>query len=458
MKKSKSNVNVSADIAESLGLGSYRTASPVLEKKVIGICFRRPSELQVITSNLTAEDFSDPRYRVFFSYVAATYASGRLPDIDVCLTTALRSSDYEIETEDYQAAITSALGADLDGDTEAACHEIHDLHVQRRLLGLARRIEGNISDGRPSADLISQAEEFIRKISGEAVGADTLMDIDALIASSPRGIGEFLDPQSDGIPSPWPTINSLIYGFRPQHFYVIGARPAVGKTLALCQIAYHAAKLKHRVCFFSLEMSAWDLWVRIFCSEMGLGSTDFMHRQLTDKEKDRVRDFIRDDASRTLLISDKGGRTPLSMRSEITRNIARYGHVDMVCVDYLQLMDFPGKSKDRFQEVSAISRAIKSMAMDLNTRFIVAAQLNRMIDSRANVDNTPRLSDLKDSGSIEQDADVVIFPNRPAMYTKKKDGIPPPDDELIVSKQRRGPIGKAVVKFQGEHYRFLEQV
>lgn len=454
----KPTKNVAAEIAETVGLGTYRTASPPLEKKIIGICFRRPSELQVITSNLTADDFSDPRYRVFFGYIAATYASGRLPDIDVCVTTALRSSDYEIEAEDYQAAITAALGVDLDGDTEAACHEIHDLRVIREVLGFARRLEGNISDGRPSATLISQTEEFIRRISGDSVGANTLMDLDELIASSPRGIGEFLDPQSDGIPSPWPGINNLIYGFRPQHFYVIGARPAVGKTLALCQIAYNAAKLKHRVLFFSLEMSAWDLWVRIFCSEMGLGSTDFMHRQLSIEEKNKVRNFITNDASRTLLISDKGGRTPLAMRSEVARAVAKYGKVDMVCVDYLQLMDFPGKSRDRFQEVSAISRAIKSMAMDLNTRFIVAAQLNRMIDNRANVDNTPRLSDLKDSGSIEQDADVVIFPNRPAMYTKKKDGVLPPDDELLVAKQRRGPIGKVVVKFQGEHYRFLEQV
>jgi replicative DNA helicase len=208
------------------------------------------------------------------------------------------------------------------------------------------------------------------------------------------------------------------------------------------------------VVLFSLEMSAFDIWTRIFCDQIGIKSSDFMHRQLSQKEKDAIQDFIKNAAPRGFLISDKGGRTPLSMRSELARIQAKHGQISMVGVDYIQLMTNPGK-KNKVEEIGSISNFLKRTSVDFWTRMLVAAQLNRMMDNRPG-DDKPKLSDLKESGSIEQDSDLVLLIHRPGMTKKPKDGIVLPD-EIMIPKQRRGRLGTIPMDYQGEYYRFVER-
>lgn len=449
----RNSSHVQADIAETLGDNTYGSRNPQLEQRIIGVCFRRPSELQTISACLTPDDFSDPRYRVFFEYVDKAYKGGKYPDREVCLATAKRRQDSEIEPEDYEEALRTAIEKEVEIDVEAACHEIHDLCVVRKLMGFAKRLQANISEGRSSSELIGGAEEVLRRISTDAYTGDSLLNIDQVVASSPLGIAEFTDPPLDGIPSPIAGLNEMIQGFRPGQLVIIGARPGQGKSAALCQIGYFAAENHFDAYLFSHEMSTFDNWTRVFCQKMGLLSQDFLHRSLTQQEKDRVKEFIGKSAARNFYISDRGGKTPLALRAELARIRARRGKVDMVLVDYLQLMHVPGRGGNRYQEVSEISRSLKQIAMEFNTRMIVAAQLNRQIDTRQG-DIKPQLSDLKESGSIEQDADLVIFPHSPGQYLKKKDGVPPPDDLLIVAKQRRGPTGEVKCKFRREYFRF----
>jgi len=304
-------------------------------------------------------------------------------------------------------------------------------------------------------ELIGQAEESLRKITVDIVSENTILNLDEVIASSPIGVNEFLDPPRDGIATPWTTVNDYTGGWKPGQMVTIGARPGVGKSAFLVQALYSAAAMGHLVVLFSLEMSAFDIWTRIFCDQVGVKSSDFMHRQLSDQEKTRIQDFIKNAAPRTFLISDKGGRTPLSMRSGLARIQAKYGKIAMVGVDYIQLMTNPGK-KNRVEEIGSISTFLKRTSVDFWTRMLVAAQLNRLMDNRPG-DDKPKLSDLKDSGSIEQDSDLVFLLHRPGMNKKTKDGIVLPD-ECMIPKQRRGRVGTIPMDYQGEYYRFIERV
>lgn len=454
-RNNRNTQSVQADITESFGDGGCRSKNVAAERKIIACCFHRKPELQNICSVLTPEDFSDPRYKVFFKYIQGTYTAGKLPDVDVAMSQAQRSSDYDIEPEEYLEGLKTAFEGGTDCDVEAVCHEIHDLYVVRRILGLAGRISANVADGQSSAELVGNAEESLRKLTGEVIRENTLMNIDELIASSPLGIGELTDPPMDGIPTPWPSLNEYIYGWRPGQVAVIGARPGAGKSIFLVQAFEHAANMGKIVCLFSHEMSAFDLWTRIVCNKVGIKSSDIMHRQLTKDERGRIADYIKHAAPRNLIISDRGGKTILSMRSELARLKAKFGQVDMVGVDYLQLMESPGLDRDRVQAVGAVSRGLKRISMEMDTRMVVAAQLNRMVDNRPG-DNRPKLSDLRESGAIEQDADICILLDRPSMYKKMKEGIPPPPDEFIIAKQRRGRTGIINMKCNGEHYKFQE--
>ncbi len=452
MQKDKNNVE--AAILEALGDGSIKSKSLPCERRIIAACFQRKAELEVICSNVQPEYFSDPRHKTFFSYVAKTFFSGKIPDIDVCLSQAGRSQEFDIDPEDYASGLREALDGGSECELEAICHELRNLYTVRRLLGFAKRISSSIDDGTPSVELIGQAEESLRKITVDVITDDTLLNLDQIIASSPIGVNEFLDPPRNGIPTPWPTINDYTGGWKPGQMVTIGARPGIGKSSFLCQALYSAAAMGHFVVLFSLEMNAFDIWTRIFCDQVGVKSSDFMHRQLSSQEKDRIQDFIKNAAPRSLLISDKGGRTPLSMRSELARIQAKYGKIAMVGVDYIQLMTNPGK-KNRVEEIGSISTFLKRTSMDFDTRMLVAAQLNRLMDNRPG-DDKPKLSDLKDSGSIEQDSDIVFLLHRPGMTKKPKDGIVLPD-EVMIAKQRRGRVGMIPMDYQGEYYRFVER-
>jgi len=449
--------SIAATIAESVGDGTFRTKNVDLERKILYQCFRKAFNLQIITANLTVDDFSDVRHKIFYKYVLNSNEQGRLPDPSICLATAKRSVEFEVEPDDYESGMRDLLESEEEIDVEAACHLLHDLYIVRKILGFAKRIDSNISEGADTADLIGHAEEFIRGVATDSIKANTLKTIDDLVESSPKGIYDFIENERDTIATPFPTLNEYINGFEPGKLVIIGARPSTGKTALLCQLAFEAANKQRSVLFYSHEMWAKDMWTRIFCQQVGIMGSDFLHNCLSEDEKARVIEFVRHSAPRNLRISDSGGRTPLSLRAELARYKAKYGNPDMVVIDYLQRMKCPNKSGNRFQEVSEISRSLKDIAMEFNTRMIVAAQVSRAAENRPGGDNRPQMSDLRESGDIEADADLIVFPHRPSLYWKKA-GQPPPPDELIVVKNRQGRTGIIQVQYNGPYYKFVEKV
>ncbi len=448
--------SIAATIAESVGDGTFRTKNVDLERNILYQCFRKAFNLQIITANLTVDDFSDVRHKIFYKYILNSNEQGRLPDPSICLAIAKRSVEFEVEPDDYESGMRDLLSAEGEIDVEAACHLLHDLYIVRKILGFAKRIDSNISEGADTADLIGHAEEFIRGVATDSIKANTLKTIDDLVESSPKGIYDFIENERDTITTPFPTLNEYINGFEPGKLVIIGARPSTGKTALLCQLAFEAANKQRSVLFYSHEMWAKDMWTRIFCQQVGIMGSDFLHNCLSEDEKARVIEFVRHSAPRNLRISDSGGRTPLSLRAELARYKAKYGNPDMVVIDYLQRMKCPNKSGNRFQEVSEISRSLKDIAMEFNTRMIVAAQVSRAAENRPGGDNRPQMSDLRESGDIEADADLIVFPHRPSLYWKKA-GQPPPSDELIVVKNRQGRTGIIQVQYNGPYYKFVEK-
>ena len=447
---------IEADTIESLGDGSVRTSSKPLENKLIAACFRRPSCLQTVTSNLQAESFSDPRLSVFYGLIEKAHKEGRFPDKDVILANAKRSSNLEIEPEDYDEALHNVLREQDEGlDVEAACHTIHDLHVIRQILGFAKRIDSSISEGKSSDELIGQAEEAIKRLSGTAIKNDTLFDIDQMVSRAGT-IESILSPENSGVKSPTPELNELVASFGEGQLICIGARPGGGKTAYLIQCAFKAAETIP-VSFFSHEMEAWDIWRRILCQQGLVRSHDIQHNTVSPTEMEKIKQYIKMSAPRNLRVSDSGGKTLLQLRSELARTKAKFGQVGMVCVDYLQLMKSPNNKDNRFQEVSTIARGLKELSMEFKAIIMAAVQLSRAVEQRIGGDNRPQLSDLRESGEIEQAADLVVFTHRPSINWKKAN-IPPPGDELIIAKQRRGPQGVVKVTYQGDAFRFVSRI
>ncbi len=455
-KKQGEDKLLEAHLSETLGDGSSRTNNWDLECRYIGTAFKRPSELQSITSLVSADDFADPRNKVFFRFLRDCYKSGKYPDYDVCLATAIRDNEFEIEASDYRDALNKCLEGDASLDIESASGIIHDLYVVRKLLGLAKRIEANVAQGKSSADVVAQAETIFKSLSTDLYSEETLRDIDELIDNLAGGMEEYLQPATKSIPTPWPDLNDYIGGFKPKQLYIIGARPGVGKTAFLVQAAYHAALYDpaFKVALFSLEMDALDVWQRILCAQVGITSDDFNQGALSKEDKEHIREYYRKAARRNIYMSDRGGKTPMALRSEVARFKAKHGRIDMLLVDYLQLQKIPGsKSSERTQEVGAIAKSLKEIAMEFAIPVIVSAQTSREYLKKGGQESRPSLPDLRESGDIEACADVVIFPYRPSMGWTKT--TPPPSDEFIIAKHRRGKCGEVQVKYIGSQFKFV---
>jgi replicative DNA helicase len=253
---------------------------------------------------------------------------------------------------------------------------------------------------------------------------------------------QHLDSEPDFHASEWAHLNEFIGGFRPGALYIIGARPAVGKSVVAVNIAYQLAK-HGAVSFHSLEMSKREIVNRLFASVCNVSMDHLEKRTLTDLDWERIR-ANRDAVGRPIAIADKSGQTLAEVRA-FARQVSRKKPLAAIVVDYLQLMQDTDRGKSRYESVTAISNGLKIMARDLEVPVIALAQLNRQIEGRK--DTSPGLADLRDSGSIEQDADVVILLSREQSDTDGKEE----KSKLVlnIAKNRHGKTGHFALKFDG---------
>jgi len=335
---------------------------------------------------------------------------------------------------------------------------VRERAVVRDMIAVAHDIAdaGYDTQGRTSAELLDFAETKVFKIAEQRANANegpepinnilakTIDKIDALYRSPQNGV--------TGLSTGYVDLDKMTNGLQPSDLIIVAARPSMGKTTFAMNLAEHAAITSDKpVLIFSLEMPSDQIMMRMLASLGRINQTKVRTGQLEDEDWARLSSAIELlNTKGKMYIDDASGLTPTEVRSRARRVAREHGGLSMIMVDYLQLMTVPGLSENRTLEIAEISRSLKALAKELKVPVIALSQLNRSLEQRA--DKRPVNSDLRESGSIEQDADLIMFIYRDEVYNddSQDKGLA----EIIIGKQRNGPIGKIRLTFHGHFSRF----
>jgi replicative DNA helicase len=330
---------------------------------------------------------------------------------------------------------------------------VREKAMLRGLLRSVTDIARNVYDGELDAEeLIDYAEKTVFDLSDKRIKV-SFASLKDVIKDSFQMIEQLYDRKEmvTGVPTGFAQIDELTTGLQKSDLIIIGGRPSMGKTAFSLNIAQHVGvHMKEPVAIFSLEMSKEQLAFRMLCSEAMVDSNSIRKGFIKKEDWHRLTNAAGNLASAPIFIDDSAGMTVLEMRAKARRLKAEHG-LSLVIVDYLQLMRGRGNAERREQEISEISRSLKALAKELRVPVIALSQLNRGVESRT--EKKPTLADLRESGAIEQDADVIIFLYRDEVYNKKREDNKG-KAEIIVAKQRNGPTGEIPLTFISQCTRF----
>ena len=333
---------------------------------------------------------------------------------------------------------------------------VRDKAVLRQLIEIGTEIvnDGFQPEGRESSEILAKAEQQVFAIA--EAGSRGRQDFTPINKAMAEAFDVLQTRHANGggitgLPTGYTEFDQMTAGLQPTDLIILAARPAMGKTTFALNIAEYAAiKTKKAVAVFSMEMSASQLALRLISSNGRINATRLRTGQLEDEDWSRVTSAIRMIKETKIFIDDTPGLSPDVLRAK-ARRLKREHDLGLIVIDYLQLMAVPGNSENRAPEISEISRSLKGLAKELNVPVIALSQLNRSLETRT--DKRPVMADLRESGAIEQDADIIVFIYRDEYYNKENS----PDKglaEIIIGKQRSGPTGSVKLKFFGEYTRF----
>ena len=313
--------------------------------------------------------------------------------------------------------------------------------LRRIIFALQHMMNRALAGEEEPDEILAGAEETLLKLGESRVknGFQTPVQI---LQDYTGGISAFLDPTKriTGLQTGFTRFDDLTGGLHRGNLVIVAGRPSMGKTALALNIAQHVAlKLKQQVAIFSLEMSKEEMLNRMLFASSRVDSFRFRNGYLVQEERRRLNTAINELAEAPLYIDDTAGTHLMEMHAKLRRLEIEKGRLGLVIVDYLQLMGGHGRFENRNQEISALSRGMKILAKEMNVPVMVLSQLSRAVENRTG-DHRPQLSDLRESGAIEQDADLVAFVFREELYHKDREDLRGLA-ELIVSKQRCGPIG-----------------
>jgi len=333
---------------------------------------------------------------------------------------------------------------------------VRDKAVLRQLIDVGTGIvnDGFQPGGRESAEILAQAEQSVFAIAeAGARGRSDFTPINKALSDAFSVLEARYQSGGGvtGLPTGYTEFDEMTSGLQNTDLIILAARPAMGKTTFALNIAeYVAIKTQKAVGIFSMEMSDSQLAMRLIASNGRINATRLRTGQLEDEDWSRVNSALRIMKDTKIFIDDTPGLSPDVLRAKC-RRLKREHDLGLVVIDYLQLMAVPGNNENRATEISEISRSLKALAKELNIPVIALSQLNRSLETRA--DKRPVMADLRESGAIEQDADIILFIYRDDYYNKENS----PDRglaEIIIGKQRNGPTGSLKLKFFGEYTRF----
>ena len=428
------------------------------EQAVLGAILIDPKCLVDVAVNLSADYFYLPQHKEIYSAISSMYELSQSIDLVSLIEKLKRNGVYdESGGKAYLAQLVQTIPSAANVLTHVEI--IKERYYARSLMNAAQNIITNVNEGTKDAGtLIDNAEQSIYNIrQGRDISG--LTHIKSVIENETYDrLTKMADPvtRNDyiGIPTGIGTLDKIIGGLYKTDLVILGARPGMGKTAFALNIARNVAVNSGKtVCFFSLEMSRDQLAQRMLSSEAGIPSEKLRNGELEDDEWTRLA-LAGDNLSKTNIYFDETSNITVP---KMKAKLRRMPKVDLVIVDYLGLMKSERNIDNRVQEVSEITRNLKIMAKDLGVPVIACAQLSRGTEGKGK-SHKPALSDLRDSGSIEQDADIVLFLYRDTYYDNEKaddeDRADPNKSECIIAKNRHGSLGTVDLFFDGQYTRF----
>jgi replicative DNA helicase len=440
------------------------------EQSTLGAMLMERDAIARAVEVLREEDFYRELHRKIFNVILALFGKGEPVDLITVVEELRRRNQLdEVGGPAYLTALVESCPSSA--NVEAYANVVNEKSVLRQLLSATEQISGMVYSEEDSEDitqLIDRAEKKLFEIGSRQL-RDGFSHIKTLLMSAYDQIEKQFQNKGEatGISTGFIDLDDITSGLQATDLFILAARPSMGKTALAVNIAHHIA-LRERlpVAIFSLEMSKEQLVQRLICSEAQINSRNLRRGMLADSDWMRVTTAVNNLYQAPIFIDDTPGATTFEMRAKARRLTAEHGQLGLIVVDYLQLAHSPNHSENRTQEISEIARSLKSMARELKVPLIALSQLSRAVEQRE--DKRPILSDLRESGSIEAEADVVAFIYRPSYYKNKphhsadKSGPPVPEEvdpdegiaEVIFGKQRNGPVGTVRMGFQPEFARF----
>ena len=431
------------------------------EQSVLGAMLIDKEAIAKATEILSVDDFYREAHRVIFGAMLELYNKNEAVDL-ITVTDILRR-DNKLEDIGGIAYITSLANVVLTAaNVKYHADIVAEKSVLRQLVKVSTEIAAMGYEANDEVGvLLDTAESRILEISNRKKKAD-FTPISAVLMDSVQSIEKLLNNKGGltGIPTGFNDLDKLTSGLHPSDFIILAARPSMGKTALALNIVQNVALRAHKrvggdprsVAFFSLEMSKEQLVNRMLCAEASIDSQRLRIGEMSDKDWDALWAACDTMSKAKIYIDDTAGITVMDMRSRARRLKAEHG-LDLIVVDYLQLMQGSGKrntSGDRQQEVSEISRSLKALARELDVPVLALSQLSRGVEARQV--KRPMLSDLRESGSLEQDADIVAFLYREDYYNPETENK---HTELIIAKHRNGPVDTVNLFFHKQFTKFV---
>lgn len=446
---------------EAVGLESGKKPPQAIdiEEAVLGALLLEPNSVADVLDILIPECFYKEANRKIFKAIS-TLALQHAPIDIFTVAQELKKTDdlEEIGGPYYLSQLSMKIGA-------AAHLEYHtkvlvQKYIQRELISISYEVQrDSFDDSIPVDDLLDSTQQKIFNLADRNMKRETqsVQDVLSEAITELESIQDREDGLS-GVPSGYTGIDSITYGWQPSDLIIIAARPAMGKTAFVLTMARNMT-VDHKVpvAVFSLEMSAVQLVKRLMTSETGLSSDKIRGgKKLEPYEWEQLNVRLNQLSQAPLYIDDTPSLSIYEFRSKARRLVASAG-VKLIIIDYLQLMAGPPELKGmREQEVSAISRSLKSIAKELNIPIIALSQLSRAVETRGGA-KKPQLSDLRESGAIEQDADIVMFIHRPDYYGMAEDPSQVGLTDIIIAKHRNGATAEVPMRFRASEVRFVDE-
>lgn len=441
----------SPDIALERGLPANLDA----ERFVLGAILMDDALYIQVAGTIEADDFSLEKHRRIFLRMGELYErSERIDRVTVANELMKQNQLESVDGISYLVSLDEGLPALA--NLESYIGIVKDKATLRRIIFTSQKLIDRCLIGEEEPDqILASAEESLLKL-GEVRAQDALVSPQRILDEFDGGVNAFLDPSKriKGLGTGFLKFDEMTSGLHPGDLFILAARPSMGKTALALNIAQHAAMHpaeKQTVAVFSLEMSRESLLTRMICAGARVDQQKFRAGYLNQDERRRLAKTASDLVQAPLFIDDTPGIHLMDIHAKLRRLKNEHG-LSLVIIDYLQLMSGRGRYENRNQEISTISRGLKLLAKDLKVPMLVLSQLNRAPETRPG-DHRPQLSDLRESGSIEQDADLVAFIFREEVY-KPEDERLRGLAELLLAKQRNGPTGKINMVFLKEFTKF----